>query len=118
MIVNPMLPHLLIKTVMLKGRVFLKTDMTKDYGDLYNKSMQIQVKYFAIIREKIKKSEETFSFLNPTTTTDLWKKINEQYDLHDHADYIRFAVNMTYVEAHHPLNDGDVVALITPVAGG
>ncbi len=80
--------------------------------------MQIQVKYFAVIREKIKKSEETFSLSKPSTTNDLWKIINELYDLHEHADYIRFAVNMTYVEGNHSLHDGDVVAFITPVAGG
>jgi molybdopterin converting factor subunit 1 len=80
--------------------------------------MQIRVKYFAIIREKINKVEESFSIPQPATTSDLWKLISHQYDLHEHSDYIRFAVNMTYVQNDHQLNDGDVVALITPVAGG
>jgi molybdopterin synthase sulfur carrier subunit len=80
--------------------------------------MQIQVKYFAVIREKINKTEETFSLPKSATTQELWKLVNELYDLQEHEDYIRFAVNMSYVEPNFELSDGDIVALITPVAGG
>ncbi|MFZ4714999.1 MAG: MoaD/ThiS family protein [Bacteriovoracaceae bacterium] len=80
--------------------------------------MFIVVKYFSIIREKIEKAEETLHIPEHSTTTELWNLLKEKYSLHEHEEYLRFAVNMDYVDHPFALKEGDVVALITPVAGG
>lgn len=81
-------------------------------------SMLIVVKYFAMIREIIGKPEEAMQIPERSSTQDLWNMLKEKYALHEHEEYLRFAVNMDYVQHPYALNEGDEVALITPVAGG
>ncbi len=80
--------------------------------------MLIHVKYFSIIRETIGKAEEDWEIPEQFTAVDLWKQINQKYSLAKHESYLRFAVNLDYVQNHHQLQHNDEVALITPVAGG
>lgn len=80
--------------------------------------MLIHVKYFSIIRETIGKEAEDWEIPEHSTAVDLWKQINQKYALGKHESYLRFAVNLDYVQNHHQLSHNDEVALITPVAGG
>lgn len=79
---------------------------------------KITVKYFSVISEITQKNEEEFSFNNPLTVAELFDFLNLRYDLHQHQDYLRFAVNCEYVKKDFLIKAHDEVALITPVAGG
>lgn len=81
-------------------------------------SMKITVKYFSIISEMTKKNEEEFSFEKSLTVSELFDFLNHRYDLNQHREYLRFAVNCEYVKNDFVINANDEVALITPVAGG
>lgn len=81
--------------------------------------MRVDVRYFAILRERVGCGRESCEIADGTTVADLWDTILKQRpQLQSHAASIRFAVNQEYVERSHVLRAGDEVALIPPVSGG
>jgi molybdopterin synthase catalytic subunit len=53
------------------------------------------------------------------TAGDAFRALCQRYpDLADFEDSLMFAVNAEYVQADHPLRDGDELAIIPPVSGG
>jgi molybdopterin converting factor subunit 1 len=81
--------------------------------------MKIQVRYFAIVRELLGRSEEVREVGETTTAGDLYDLI--AVDVPRIAGLKRsvmLMVNQEYVPANHPLHDGDELALIPPVSGG
>jgi molybdopterin converting factor subunit 1 len=79
--------------------------------------MTITVLYFARIRSLLGTSRETYE--THSTVDDLVKSLILSHPaLEKFMDTCAIAVNETYVERTHTLNDGDTVALIPPVAGG
>src|SRR5215212_3571328 len=81
--------------------------------------MKIQVRYFAIVRELLGRSEEVREVGETTTAGDLYDLI--AVDVPRIAGLKRsvmLMVNQEYVPASHPLHDGDELALIPPVSGG
>lgn len=80
--------------------------------------MKITVKYFSIISEITKKNEEEFSFDKSLSVAELFNFLSNRYELQEHREYLRFAVNCEYVKNDFVIKDSDEVALITPVAGG
>ncbi len=81
--------------------------------------MQVTVRYFAIVRETIGRSEETVSVSPGETTTDLLARLTAATpSLTPLLRSIMVMVNQEYVRADHPLHDGDELALIPPVSGG
>lgn len=81
-------------------------------------SMKIIIKYFSILSEITQKKEEEFFLENNITVAELFEKLNQKYDLQEHREYLRFAVNCEYVKSDFMIKAHDEVALITPVAGG
>lgn len=81
--------------------------------------MRIQVKLFAILRDKVKTG--AFELQVPDRAT-----VNEAIDaiarLHPpiaiYLPRVSSAVNREYVRSEHVLRDGDELALIPPVSGG
>lgn len=81
--------------------------------------MKIQVRFFAITREKAHTEVDTFELGPEATVGGLWDAIAERYPaLAPLRRHLRLAVNLEYVGNDTPLADGDEVALIPPVAGG
>jgi molybdopterin converting factor subunit 1 len=81
--------------------------------------MDIQVRFFASIREKLRRSEATCSLPDGATVRDLVDQLcREHPPLAGVRGALRVAVNQEYVDAQHPLSDNDEVALIPPVSGG
>ncbi len=77
--------------------------------------MSIRIRYFASLREKMGRVEESIAPDNIKTVSDLWKAVNEGRPL---PDNLLCAVNMEYADAEAAVADGDEVAFFPPVTGG
>ena len=77
--------------------------------------MAIQVKFFASLRERVGQSDARLDANEVNTAQDVWQQIVGDAEPDKN---ILIAVNMEYVDATHPVNDGDEVAFFPPVTGG
>jgi len=79
----------------------------------------VHVRFFASVREKLRRSELTVDVAGGATVRDLLDQLCREYPpLADVRQALRVAVNQEYVETDHRLADDDEVALIPPVSGG
>lgn len=77
--------------------------------------MDVKVRYFASLRDRMGKGDESVSFDQDTATVaDLWNKVSSE----PMPDSILVAVNMEYTDSSHELKNGDEVAFFPPVTGG
>jgi molybdopterin converting factor subunit 1 len=82
--------------------------------------MQIRVLYFASVRDRVGRGEETLS-LPPSIRTvhDLAGHLTERHpEIAVALPGLRFARNERFADPTDLLADDDVVALIPPVSGG
>ncbi len=77
----------------------------------------ITVRYFAILREQRGVSEETLQTAAPDAAT-LYGELAAQHGFTLPVDRLRAAINGDFALWPAPLNDGDEVVFIPPVAGG
>ena len=77
----------------------------------------ITVRLFSVLREDLGTDQLQLSTEEAPTTDDLLDVLRVKYPLLQ-SKKIAVAVNEQYVRENHPLNDGDEVALLTPVSGG
>jgi molybdopterin converting factor subunit 1 len=83
------------------------------------KTRTVQVLLFSILREELGRAAFTFSLTGSMNVRDLLEALYRSHPaIVPYGPVIRVAVNQSYVDAAHPLEDGDEVALITPVSGG
>ena len=75
--------------------------------------MEIQVLYFAFLREQKGCSGEIVMVSKGCTAQMLFEQLFSQS-----ATGIRFALNEIFVEANTELSDGDVLAFLPPMGGG
>jgi sulfur-carrier protein len=82
--------------------------------------MNITLLYFAAIRDLVGKGEERVELPPEVTTIGALAAFlpKRTTALQGRLGAVRFARNETFADADEPLSDGDVVALIPPVAGG
>ncbi len=81
--------------------------------------MQVQLRYFAIVREKLGRAEESRHIESGTTAGELFDQLAKDYPaLVPMKRATMLMVNQEYVPANHVLADGDEVAFIPPVSGG
>ena len=84
--------------------------------------MNVTVKYFASLRERVGKAQESLDLPDDTAVADLWARVMPTAANGTHAnpddDPILAAVNHYYVGREHVLQDGDEVAFFPPVTGG
>ena len=77
--------------------------------------MDIKVRYFASLRDRMGRSEEQVTVGgSKVTVADLWKEVSDE----PIPETILVAVNMEYTDASHELKAGDEVAFFPPVTGG
>ena len=82
-------------------------------------TVQIVVKYFAMVRERIGKSEERLELPDATLVQAIYDHVATQVpELTPLLDRSMIMRNHEYVELSDPLSDGDEVAIIPPVSGG
>ena len=77
--------------------------------------MTIRVRYFASLREKMGRIEDTLVAEDITTVSDVWRVVSTGQPL---PEQLLCAVNMEYAKAMDPVKDGDEVAFFPPVTGG
>jgi sulfur-carrier protein len=77
--------------------------------------MSIRVRYFASLREKMGRVEETLAPEGLLTVQDVWRAVAEGHPL---PDRVLCAVNLDYAVPDTPVKDGDEVAFFPPVTGG
>lgn len=77
--------------------------------------MNIQVRFFASLRERLGISEAQVNLPADSTVADVWRQA-----LNDTAipGNVLAAVNQEYAQLSTPVKDGDEVAFFPPVTGG
>ncbi len=78
---------------------------------------EIQIRYFAILREQTQKTLETI-LTDAHTVGDLFLELKNKYNLTSEISDIRFALNQNYVERDTAIQGGEQIVFIPPVAGG
>jgi len=76
--------------------------------------MKISVKYFASMRDRVGKDEESLELSDGATIAELWGKVSEE----ELPENTLVAINMEYTNSEAALKDGDEVAFFPPVTGG
>jgi molybdopterin converting factor subunit 1 len=79
--------------------------------------MKINVNYYAMFREAAGCSNETVS-VESANAVDLFETLKFKYDFAMCRSHVRLAINDEFVDWETPLNEGDSVVFIPPVAGG
>ncbi len=77
--------------------------------------MSITVKYFASLAEHHGADRLLEAPGKGTTVANIWARASNGAAL---PDNVLMAVNLEYVGADHPVEDGDEVAFFPPVTGG
>lgn len=80
--------------------------------------MTVRVRFFASLRERLRTSEVTREVSAGATVGELMQLLHQDFPDLAGSGRVSIAVNAEYVDKHHPLADGDEVALIPPVSGG
>lgn len=75
------------------------------------------VQYFAILRERSGRSEETIE-TKADTAADLYGELENRYSFGLPAGAIKVAINDDFADWDTLLNNGDRIVFIPPVAGG
>ncbi len=79
--------------------------------------MQIQIQYYALLREQAGRSSETLETA-AATPGELYQELSIRYPFTLLAQQLKVAVNGEFSSWSHPLAPGDAVVFIPPVAGG
>jgi len=77
----------------------------------------IHVQYFAVLREQAGRGEEALP-TNAHSPADLYEALKERHGLTLPRTVLRVAVNEEFCGWDRPLQEGDRVVFIPPVAGG
>jgi molybdopterin-guanine dinucleotide biosynthesis protein A len=78
---------------------------------------QLQVQYFASLRDQAGRSEEAVTSA-ARTPRELYAELRARHQLRLSAEQLRVAVNADFADWNHPLQSGDNVVFLPPVAGG
>ncbi|HKK14971.1 MAG TPA: molybdopterin converting factor subunit 1 [Gammaproteobacteria bacterium] len=77
--------------------------------------MEVNVKYFASLRERMGRSGETVRVTAGETVGQIWHRVARG---DPPPENLLMAVNMEYADLDSPVGEGDEVAFFPPVTGG
>jgi sulfur-carrier protein len=77
----------------------------------------VTVRYFAMFREHAGLSEETLQ-LDVATALDVFEQTQSRHGSTEPSGHCKVAINDAMVEWSATVDDGDIVLLFPPVAGG
>jgi molybdopterin synthase catalytic subunit len=80
--------------------------------------MRINVKLFAILRDRAGVAEATLELPSDATAATAAAQLTQLYPAIGALPRLAYAVNRSYAPASTVLADGDELALIPPVSGG
>lgn len=81
--------------------------------------MRIKLRFFASLRERLRRSEEWREVPEGATVQAVWELLKRDYpELATLERSVAFAVAQEYVDKYYPLQDNDELAFIPPVSGG
>lgn len=80
-------------------------------------SKSITVRYFAIFREHAGRSQETVT-LDVETAGDVFEQLKDRHGSSEPLGHCKVAINDVMADWNSAINDGDIVLLFPPVAGG
>ena len=80
-------------------------------------SKSITVRYFAIFREHAGRDEETVT-LDAETAGDVFEQLKGRHGSLEPLGHCKVAINDEMADWDTAVNDGDIVLLFPPVAGG
>lgn len=84
-----------------------------------DRPMTVRVLFFSVLREKTGRHAVSAQLPAGATGDGLLDHLAAEYPaVAAYRPVVRLAVNETYASGNVALNDGDEVALITPVSGG
>ena len=79
--------------------------------------MRVNLRYYALLREQAGRQSETIDTAAATPAT-LYAELAARHGFRLPASQLRVAVNAAFCDWQRPLEDGDEVVFIPPVAGG
>ena len=79
--------------------------------------MKINVNYYALFREQAGCSDEVVE-VGSGDAAELFESLKAKHGFSMGRKHVRLALNEAFVGWDSPLNDGDQVVFIPPVAGG
>ncbi len=79
--------------------------------------MKIHINYYALFREQAGCSGEVLD-IEHASAVELFDLLQAQYGFSMGRKQVRLAINDAFVDWDTPLNDGDQIVSIPPVAGG
>lgn len=83
------------------------------------RAIRVRVLFFSVLREQVGTEALPVTLDPPATGTDLLDRLADKHPVVEaYRSVVRLAVNQSYVPTDTALEDGDEVALITPVSGG
>lgn len=77
--------------------------------------MTVKVRFFASMRDRMGRAEDSVDIKGTTTIAELWKRLANGAPM---PTSTLIAVNMEYTDSNHTIKDGDEVAFFPPVTGG
>ena len=81
--------------------------------------MRVRVLYFAVVRERLGRDEEELELAGGADVASAWRELERRHPgLASLRPVVKLAVNEEFAANDRALADGDVIALIPPVAGG
>ena len=81
--------------------------------------MRVRVLYFAVVRERLGRDEETLELADGADVRAAWAELERRHpELGALRSVVKLAVNEEFAPLERGLAEGDVIALIPPVAGG
>ena len=87
--------------------------MTENMDD----SININIQYFAVLREITGSASESLSVQAHSTPKSIYKRLNKQYDL-PNRNRLKVAINDSFCSWDSVLKNKDTIVFIPPVTGG
>ena len=82
-----------------------------------NPTKDITIKYFASFREAADRNEECLT-TEAENAEQLYSELKKTYNFSLNTEQLKVAINNEFKDMNTPINEGDTVVFIPPVAGG
>ena len=81
--------------------------------------MKVRAEFYSRLKEIIEVPALEMALPENATVNDLFEQLKESYPkLRDFEKSMLFGVGVEFVDRNHPLNEGDMIAIMPPVQGG